>query len=162
MSAWLCSADHIAEIVRHTGSFNGQGGGAKGTNPITKKSYIYGKKDLAQLLATENLKSLMARYPEDYKDCKDFTDYHAECRDKAKGRPRVSTKDVIGLIRSYRYQSSEHEGWISSDAYWITRNMLDRIYKHLVNAEFLSYDGEECQSVSPLVLRKEEVGIDAN
>ena len=36
MSAWLCSADHIAEIVRHTGDYKGLGGGAKGTNPITK------------------------------------------------------------------------------------------------------------------------------
>ena len=162
MSAWLCSADHIAEIVRHTGDYKGQGGGAKGTNPITKKSYIYGRKDLAQLLATENLNSLMARYPEDYKGCKDFTEYHAECRGKAKGRPRVSTKDVIGLIRSYRYQSSEHEGWISSDAYWITRNMLDTRYNTLVRSELWSYDGEKCQGVSPLKLRKEEVGIDAN
>ena len=155
MSAWLCSADHIAEIARHTGSFNGQGGGARGTNPITKKSYIYGKKDLAQLLATENLKSLMARYPEDYKSCEDFAEYLADCRGKTKGRPRVLMKDVIGLIRSYRYQSSEHEGWISSDAYWITRNMLDTRYNTLVRSEFLSYDGEECQSVSLLKLGKE-------
>ena len=156
MSAWLCSADHIAEIVRHTGDYKGfVGGGAKGTNPITKKSYIYGKKDLAQLLATENLKSLMARYPEDYKSCEDFAEYLADCRGKAKGRWRVSSKDLVGLIRSYRYQSSEHEGWISSDAYWITRNMLDRIYNTLVRSELWSYDGEKCQSVSPLKLRKE-------
>ena len=143
MSAWLCSAEHIAEIVRHTGNMHGKDGGALGVNPITKKSYGYGPKDLAELLATENLRSLMARYPEDYKGLKDFTEYFADCRNKAKGKARVSTEELIGLLRSYRYQSCEHEEWISSDAYWITRRMLDKRYNTLVPTELWSYEGEE-------------------
>ena len=143
MSAWLCSAEHIAEIVRHTGNMYGKDAGALGFNPITKKSYGYGPKALAELLATENLRSLMARYPEDYKGLKDFTEYFADCRNKAKGKARVSTEKLIGLLRSYRYQSCEHEEWISSDAYWITRRMLDKRYNTLVPTELWSYEGEE-------------------
>ena len=143
MSAWLCSAEHIAEIVRHTGNMHGKDGGALVVNPITKKSYGYGPKALAELLATENLRSLMARYPEDYKGLKDFTEYFADCRNKAKGKARVSTEELIGLLRSYRYQSCEHEEWISSDAYWITRRMLDKRYNTMVPTELWSYEGEE-------------------
>ena len=143
MSAWLCSAEHIAEIVRHTGNIMGEEAGARGVNPVTKQPYGYGTKALAELLATENLRSLMARYPEDYKGCKDFTEYFADCRSKAKGKTRVSTEELVGLLRSYRYQSCEHEEWISSDAYWITRRMLDNRYNNLVPTELWSYEGEE-------------------
>lgn len=143
MSAWLCSAEHIAEIVRHTGNIRGEEGGARGVNPVTKKSYGYGAKALAELLATENLKSLIARYPEHYKDCKDFREYFADCRSKAKGKTRVSMEKMIGLLRSYRYQSCEHEEWISSDAYWITRSMLDTRYNQLVPTELWSYEDSE-------------------
>tara|TARA_R100000773_G_scaffold12623_1_gene11659 strand:+ start:476 stop:907 length:432 start_codon:yes stop_codon:yes gene_type:complete len=143
MSAWLCSAEHIAEIVRHTGNIMGEEAGARGVNPVTKQPYRYGAKVLAEILARENLRSLMARYPEHYKGCKDFTEYFADCRSKAKGKTRVSTEELVGLLRSYRYQSCEHEEWIFSDAYWITRRMLDNRYKTLVPTELWSYEGEE-------------------
>ena len=43
--------------------------------------------------------------------------------------------DMIGYIKCYRYQSCEHDGWIDSDAYWITQNLLNEIYADLLQSE---------------------------
>lgn len=137
MSAWLCSAEHIGQIVKYSG-------GMKGLNLSTKEKFDYDREELAVKLATENIRSLIYRYPETWRSfVGNEVGYLAECKEKSKGMLDVSKKDLVGLVRSYRYQACEHEGWIDSDAYWITQYVLNDLYAELIETSMWDYNGRE-------------------
>lgn len=146
MSAWLCSPNHIGEICSRSGQVSGY-------NLVTKDRYDMDASTLAGLLAHQNLLSLQARYPDMWEEflspyegadtTEKKTNFIWQCQQRAKGLPRKSKQDCVGLIRSYRYQSCETEDWITSDVSFITQGILDSLYHDLVETTLWAYDLED-------------------
>jgi hypothetical protein len=109
----------------------------------------YDTEQVVDLLVKENIKSLQSRYPDSW-----FSFFFSP--DEAENKETIKEKiqayiaeatayamtpstdkaiDMIGYIKCYRYQSCEHDGWVDSDAYWITQNLLNEIYADLLESE---------------------------
>ena len=151
MSAFLCNADHMGEM----GKFFGNGSVPMSSDKIVSHAYnlVTGEKisfsspqGAVEILARANVKSLQARYPDSWKsfftwnpegEDNEFDEsmillYVNQCQSRTKGYPRVSTKDLYGMINCYMYQSCEHEDWVKSDAYWLCKALLDVVTSELI------------------------------
>ena len=146
MSAFLVSPMQIGKIVKYR---NSVGGGQLGYNQVARQIMRYDTEQVVDLLVKENIKSLQERYPdswfsfffspdeaEDKETIKEkIQAYIAEATAYAMTPSTDKPIDMIGYIKCYRYQSCEHDGWIDSDAYWITQNLLNEIYADLLQSE---------------------------
>ena len=148
MSAFLCNADHIGEMSK----FFANGSVPMSSNDlvthcynmVTKKRISFSSpRDVAGILANENVKSLQARYDDSWQffftgaGDEPFHDslvglYVRGCKDKTEGYPRINSKQLYGMIKCYRYQACEHEDWVSSDAYWLTQSLLSNVSSKLI------------------------------
>ena len=85
-----------------------------------------------QILLLENQRSLEARYPSD-------TDYRAAGPDYKPQRLQIvdywlaarQTGQLVGLLRGYRYQACEHDGWETSVASQLCQEIELQLLKDL-------------------------------
>lgn len=120
MSAYLCDVAHI-------------GGLARWAHENAPESYT-DPAALARLLATENLRSVAYRYPDDAEGdrpgqpCKSDADYIRLCEAAARfiGAARgVKPYEVVKAIECYQYQSCEHPDWDGSHARAVVEQIRD-------------------------------------
>jgi len=130
MSAYLVSAEHIAEIVKfaHNNKFD------HAYNCATRKPIDTNPKKLVALLAQANINSLVDRYGDDPKD---FDGFIEECLENLEdsadgvsmvllskgaayrvGRCQLKADDIFNMVNCWNYQSSEVKNWFETDAYW--------------------------------------------
>lgn len=105
MSAFVCSARHVAEVAKAIVELTG----AKG-----------GPQLIAFALARENIASVCYRYADDKES--NYAEFHGQCVTESYA-PREVTDPVavLHLAHCLDYQSCEHDGWGKSTA----KRMLD-------------------------------------
>lgn len=131
MSAFLVTAEHIAEIAKIQHELK------RSTfyNLSTKKQIVFGPdtsktptaSDIAIVLANGNITSLQAKY-NDWEfflpDNRTVTDYFSQASQLARNiKPKVNQPSLFNMIRCYEYQSCEDSDYYSSDAYWIIQSL---------------------------------------
>ena len=133
MSAWIVSKTHIDLLVTAGVTFpavshpdwTGAGEGEKGPVPVPDLPALIGDAARAhavgRMLWTENLASVMARYPRDGNGQRPtaqqgFRDEHVTTYRFRPIPGVICPVVVLKNIECYEYQSSEHHGWRDSEA----------------------------------------------
>jgi hypothetical protein len=152
MSAFLVTAEHIAEIAKIQHELK------RSTfyNLSTKKQIVFGPdtnktptaSDIAIVLANGNFKSLQAKYndwefflpQESY--ISNPSHFLTKVSQLARNvKPNVNQPSLYNMIRCYEYQSCEDPDYYSSDAYWV----LNALQQYLVGkiVADVQYDYED-------------------
>lgn len=114
MSAYLCSAKHIAALATWS---------IMRVDKVRSSEIRAAVVERAGMLARENHISMQARYPDDPAGDRwyrkgGFAGHLADCEEEAQrfADEHLTPADVHNLCRCYSYQSCEHEGWPTSEA----------------------------------------------
>jgi hypothetical protein len=111
MSAFMCSETHIGALVRFWVEHD-RYGSYVGVN-IREVDWRL----IFRELARENVRSLRARYPSDPPTCVRPTRTLSEY-------PTLEPVSAIKQAQCYEYQACEHDGWATSEAQKITRQII--------------------------------------
>jgi len=129
MSAFFVSKDDIDLLVSAIRQF--QAPVRMGDRFVTPDAAD--PRELGQMLWSENVKSLRARYPDSNPE------YEAERRDqdrdvaayKFQEYPGVKPAAIAAIADCYEYQTCEHAGWAQSDAYIAIASLRARLVRLL-------------------------------
>jgi len=148
MSAYLINPDHIGEMskfFRPSVPMSSDDSVGHAYNLVTRREISFSSPlDVAEILALENVKSIKAKYPDNWKSFFSWSPegegfdesiislYVSQCQARSSGRPMVNSKDLYGMIHCYEYQSCEGEDHVSSDAYWLTHALKGKLARKLI------------------------------
>jgi hypothetical protein len=132
MSAYVCSRSHIVTLVQSAMSrrFNPYGGTFSwfcfNTRQLPCSDYDRAA-EVANMLWEENIKSVLARYPNDTRDSMpgpNHENYQITAADFCAMFSAPAPVSLLKSIQCYEYQSCEHDEWTSSEAHAFCRNLV--------------------------------------
>ena len=144
MSAYLLDHNEIAVVAKICRNYLAAGN-HETYNLVTHK--VVNWDDFEMILALENIASLEARYPNNgiaggfiCGGQAGLFEFYNNVGDVAKKRDAVKMPskldDQVAELNRYEYQACEHDGFYSSDAYWViaaAKNAILNRYVRLQN-----------------------------
>lgn len=120
MSAWIVSRAHIDVLVQ----------------ALCEGEYVTDRSpdEVGRVLWAENLASVASRYPTDGDGERpgplDFRDADVETYTYRRPTQRIPLSGIYHAVACYDYQSCEHQGWSSSEAYRWTHLLGAALKRH--------------------------------
>ena len=152
MSAYVVDRYHIMYLVKAARHFGIKEGGDfsyywNGERRILDRCDEVSEIGLANMLWQENIKSVLIRYEDDNIDTMPGPigeDFVITENDVRLDWPKFDPVQVIKSCRCYTYQSNEHDGWKTSEAFAFIADLI-----HCATDHLQGYDAAEWGAPAP-------------